>query len=115
MKKILYDRQKMINLLIATSILMFCSLVVGVAIGVAPIAGVGFTLWVTTVFWNVRLMLYSNNMNVGTIVSEIDKKYDTAKVNKKFGEQLLYGITIPMMAIGLIMIAIIITMFFTVL
>ena len=101
----------MINVLMVISILLFCILFTGIA----KVIGVGFVLWVITVFWNMHLMLRSSNMNVGSIALEIDKKYDIAKSNKKRGEQLLYGITIPIMVIGLIMVIIIIIMFFTVL
>lgn len=90
---------------------MFCSLFVGNG----KIAGIGLTLWIITVFWNMHLILSSNNMNFGTIILEIDKKYETSKNNKKRGEQLLYGLTIPMMGIGLIMVILILIVFFTML
>lgn len=111
MVKMLFDKGKMVNVLIGASVLMFCSLF----IGNGKIAGTGLTLWVITVFWNVHLILNSNNMNFGTIISEIDKKYETSKNNKKRGEQLLYGVTIPMISIGLIMVMLILIIFFTVL
>lgn len=109
LKKVLFNRVKMLNTLIIVSMLMFCS----VFVGNAKIAGIGLTLWVVTVFWNTHLMLNSNNINFRKVVSEIDKKYEIAKVNKKHGEKLLYGITVPMIGIGFaVIILILITLLF---
>lgn len=109
--KILFNKKKMLDALILASILIFFSLFTGSA----KIMGTGFTLYAAILFWNLYLMWNSNKINFEDVIFKIDKEYKIAKNEKKYGKQFLYGITIPMMGIGCIMIIVIVISFFTIL
>jgi len=107
----LKDSMFMIKVLIVTSILMFLSLFL------APpkVIGLFLLLWVVNVFWILKLLFSSYGLGLGDFEKDIYAKIDEASTNKKYFQKGLYYITIPMMAIGLIMVALIILAFFTIL
>ena len=107
----LKDTMLMIKVLIITSILMYFSLFI------APpkIIGTFLLLWVVNVFWIVKLLFDSSGLGIEDFGNSVCAKIDEANVNKKYFQKGLYYITIPMMAIGMIMVALIILAFFTIL
>jgi len=107
----LKDTTLMIKVLIVTSTLMFFSLFI------APpkIIGVFLLLWVINVFWIVKLLFTSSGLGIEDFGNDICTKIDEASANKKYFQKGLYYVTIPMMAIGMLMVALIILAFFTIL
>lgn len=107
----LKDFQVMIKILIVTSILMFISIITCHP----KIIGFFLLLWVINVFWCLKLTLNFSGYGFGIIESSINIKIDEARENNNHFLKGLYYITIPMMAIGMIMVALIIVTFFTIL
>jgi len=107
----LRDTTLMIKALIITSILMLFSLLI------APpkIIGTFLLIWVINVFWIVNLVFDSSGLGIEDIGNSVCAKIDEASANKKYFQKGLYYVTIPMMAIGMIMVALIILAFFTIL
>jgi len=107
----LKDTALMIKVLIITSTLMFFSLFI------APpkIIGAFLLLWVVNVFWIVKFLFDSSRLGIEDFGNSVCAKIDEARGNKKYFQKGLYYVTIPMMAIGIIMVALIILAFFTIL
>lgn len=107
----LKDTTFMLKALIVTSTLMFFS------IFIAPpkIIGVFLLLWVVNVFWIVKLLFDSSGLGIEDFGNSVCDKIDEVSVNKNYFMKSVYYATIPMMAIGMIMVLLIILAFFTIL
>lgn len=90
----------MIKVLIATSVIAFlCLLLIN-----TKVLATTFTIWVTSVAWNMHLMFHDNNMNLLDAALLLEKQYNGAKKKGKRGEQFLYYITGPLVGFGMIMV-----------
>ena len=104
---LLYNRNFTIKLLAFVSVIMFCSLFT-----IGKIIGVCMSLWIIVVFWNMKLMLDSNNVTLGDFVNSIESNIDQVREENKVVKKAFFYTVIPMIFVGLIMIIIILFNFF---
>jgi hypothetical protein len=115
LKTNLYDRQKMLNVLVAASLFMGICIVVTLYTENAKFMGLGMLVWISSVFWNMRLMFLGSNLTVGDFVEHVHRRELDAKNNKKHIERGVYSVVIPLMGVGLIFMVLILIAFFTIL
>ncbi|MFC8685910.1 hypothetical protein [Brevibacillus porteri] len=114
-KDFIYDRQKMIKVLIATGILIFISMIATAITNNAKFMGIGLALFVIAVFWNLRLSMLESKITVYDFVNHIEKLEMKAKKEKQHFHRGIYFSIIPMLGVGIITIGVILVSFFTIL
>jgi hypothetical protein len=115
LKTYLNDRQKMLNILVVASLLMFVGIIVTLYTENAKFMGSGMLIWVLLLCCNMRLVFLGNNLTVGDFVEHVHKREIEAKANKKHFERGIYSVVIPLIVVGLIFIVLILIAFFTIL
>jgi hypothetical protein len=114
-RKILYDRDKMLKALIVTGFVKLLLIFATVATENAKFMGMGLLLFVIVVFWNLRLSFYYSTITPNDIIEHINKRITESWQNKRRFEGGIYFIVVPMLGIGFITILLILIAFFTIL
>lgn len=106
--KLFRDQKKMLNVLIATSVIMFISLF----IGISKLIGITMSLWVINVFWLMYLSFFYSGVGLSDIVRTNERLIEEAKEKKNYTKVGVHSITLPMCAIGLLVVIGNIVLFF---
>ena len=105
--KTLKNPQKMINVLIVTSILM----VLSVFIPNTKVLGTTLTIWILNIGW-VMWLLLGDSIKLSNLIDSHDRKINEAKDDKRHFEVGIRFIALPMVVIGVITIFMQILMLF---
>lgn len=102
MKKIFYNHNHMLKILIATSILMFVSIIVS-GFTTPKIMGVGMLVWVVNLAWIMHLLTRGQWQRMNEYH---DKETERSKAEGKLAVYGVRSVALPMAGLGMVFVVV---------
>jgi hypothetical protein len=106
------EQRTLLWVLISSSIFMFVTLLVGAALDLPKLTGLGILIWIGAVFWSMKVSFFQDDHKVEDVFDGLATQSKEAWKERNFFYAGVTFLAMPMMVVGLIFIVLIILAFF---